>query len=153
MIAIVRVRGSARMSKDLKKTLEIMNLKHCNNLALLKESPGAKAMIQKVKDFTAFGEINAGTMELLLEKRARLAGEKRIDEKFLKAKKFSSKKELAQAIIAGKASLKELGIKKIFRLNAPRKGFERKGVKKQFSLGGALGYRGEKINELIQRMA
>lgn len=42
--------------------------------------------------------------------------------------------------------------KKFFRLQPPRKGFERKGTKKSFSIGGALGYRGEKINELIKRM-
>ncbi|MGB9748245.1 MAG: uL30 family ribosomal protein [Candidatus Woesearchaeota archaeon] len=47
--------------------------------------------------------------------------------------------------IAKKSSL-------IFRLNPPRKGFERKGIKKPFNLGGAYGYRGEKINELIKRM-
>lgn len=42
--------------------------------------------------------------------------------------------------------------KKFYRLAPPRKGFERKGIKKSFSVGGALGYRGEKINELITRM-
>ncbi|MEM2121572.1 MAG: uL30 family ribosomal protein [Candidatus Woesearchaeota archaeon] len=40
----------------------------------------------------------------------------------------------------------------IFRLNPPRKGFERKGIKKPFNLGGAYGYRAEKINDLIRRM-
>lgn len=42
--------------------------------------------------------------------------------------------------------------KKFFRLHPPRKGFERKGTKKTFSVGGALGYRGNKINDLIKRM-
>ena len=42
--------------------------------------------------------------------------------------------------------------KKFFRLQPPRKGFERKGIKKPFSVGGALGYRGEKISDLIKRM-
>ncbi len=42
--------------------------------------------------------------------------------------------------------------KLIFRLNPPRGGFERKGIKTPFTLGGALGFRGEKINELIKRM-
>ncbi len=42
--------------------------------------------------------------------------------------------------------------KKFFRLQPPRKGFERKGIKKAFSVGGALGYRGDKINDLIKRM-
>jgi large subunit ribosomal protein L30 len=32
------------------------------------------------------------------------------------------------------------------------KGFERGGIKKPFSMGGSLGYRKNKINELIRRM-
>jgi len=39
-----------------------------------------------------------------------------------------------------------------YRLNNPLKGHGRKGIKKPFSVGGALGYRGEKINDLIKRM-
>ncbi len=42
--------------------------------------------------------------------------------------------------------------KKFFRLNAPKKGFGRKGVKVSFSKKGALGYRADKINDLIKRM-
>lgn len=37
-------------------------------------------------------------------------------------------------------------------LNPPRRGFGRKGVKIPFRLGGALGDRGEKMNDLILRM-
>ncbi len=39
-----------------------------------------------------------------------------------------------------------------FRLNPPSKGYGRKGIKIAFSQGGALGYRGEKINDLVKRM-
>lgn len=39
-----------------------------------------------------------------------------------------------------------------YHLNPPLGGFERKGIKKPFSKGGALGERGTKINLLIQRM-
>ena len=42
--------------------------------------------------------------------------------------------------------------KLIFRMNPPRGGFERKGIKTPFKLGGALGNRGSKINDLIKRM-
>ncbi len=43
-------------------------------------------------------------------------------------------------------------LKKYFSLNPPRGGFERKGTKKGFNAGGALGNRKEKINDLIKRM-
>jgi large subunit ribosomal protein L30 len=39
-----------------------------------------------------------------------------------------------------------------FALHPPRGGFERKGIKMPFKLGGAYGYRAEKINDLIKRM-
>ena len=41
---------------------------------------------------------------------------------------------------------------KIFRLNPPRKGYGRKGVKIPFRMGGAYGDRKEKINDLLTRM-
>ena len=43
-------------------------------------------------------------------------------------------------------------VKKFFRMHPPRGGFERKGIKVPFNQGGALGYRGEKMNDLIKRM-
>ncbi|MBW2970579.1 hypothetical protein KY320_00300, partial [Candidatus Woesearchaeota archaeon] len=43
-------------------------------------------------------------------------------------------------------------LKPYFRLSPPRGGFERKGVKNSFKSGGAAGYRGSKMNELIKRM-
>lgn len=42
--------------------------------------------------------------------------------------------------------------RQFFRLHPPRGGFERKGIKVPFSRGGAYGYRGKEINELIRRM-
>jgi large subunit ribosomal protein L30 len=41
---------------------------------------------------------------------------------------------------------------KVFRLSPPKKGFGRKGIKWSFVNKGALGYRGDKINDLIKRM-
>ena len=43
-------------------------------------------------------------------------------------------------------------LKRFFRLAPPVGGFERKGIKKTFNIGGVLGYRGDKINALIKRM-
>jgi large subunit ribosomal protein L30 len=41
---------------------------------------------------------------------------------------------------------------KYFRLSPPRGGFERKGIKVSYSQGGALGYRGKEMAELLKRM-
>ena len=56
------------------------------------------------------------------------------------------------------ATLKELQEKRgtegsnVYHLQSPKGGFERKGIKKPFNLGGALGNRKEKINDLIKNM-
>ncbi|MBU0461235.1 MAG: uL30 family ribosomal protein [Nanoarchaeota archaeon] len=47
---------------------------------------------------------------------------------------------------------KEGKLKSYFRLNPPRGGFERKGIKKAYSIGGALGYRGKEMALLINKM-
>ena len=39
-----------------------------------------------------------------------------------------------------------------FNLNPPKGGFERKGIKTSYTLGGALGNRKEAINDLIKKM-
>ncbi|HIH21258.1 MAG: 50S ribosomal protein L30 [Candidatus Diapherotrites archaeon] len=152
MIAIVRVRGSIGTRWDIKKAFRLLRLKTCNQLSLLPESKQAFGMIRKVQDYATFGKISEKTLARLLEKRARLAGNKRLSLEALKEKKTASFEELAKKIIEGKSALKDFGIKPVFRLSPPKKGFERQGIKKPFKLGGALGDRGEKINELIERM-
>ncbi|MBI4145708.1 uL30 family ribosomal protein [Candidatus Woesearchaeota archaeon] len=47
--------------------------------------------------------------------------------------------------------LKKKG-ERVARLCPPRKGYGRKGVKVAFARGGALGNRGEKMNDLVKRM-
>lgn len=41
---------------------------------------------------------------------------------------------------------------KVFHLSPPRGGFERKGLKIPYNVGGAHGYRSKDINDLIKRM-
>lgn len=50
------------------------------------------------------------------------------------------------------AELKKRGEGRIAYLNSPSKGYGRHGIKVPFRHGGALGNRGEKINDLILRM-
>lgn len=149
MIGVVRVRGSIGVSKDIKETLKRLNLNACNQLSLVKEEN--KGMVSMAKNYVSFGEIDSDTLALVLEKRGRLLGDRKISKDFLQKNKFKDFKEMASSVIGGK-SLEDFGVKRVFRLKPPRKGFERKGIKKQFSIGGALGYRGKKINELIKKM-
>ncbi|MFA4907370.1 MAG: 50S ribosomal protein L30 [archaeon] len=153
MYAVIRIRGNTGIRRELARTLDVIGVDRANHLVLVKESNSNAKMIAKAKDYITWGEIDENTLALLLEKRALLAGNKKIGVEFLKKKGFKGFAELAEAVMSGKTGLRELGIKKFFRLHPPRKGFERNGIKKAFPEGGALGYRKSAINKLIEKMA
>ncbi len=119
---VIRVRGLVRVKKDVNHTMDLLGLYRKNYCVLVDQKD--IGMIKKVKDYVTYGEIDKETEDMLIKKR----GEKTKDKEG-----------------------KEI-IKKFFRLNAPKKGFGRKGIKISFLKSGALGYRGEKINDLIKRM-
>lgn len=152
MYAVIRIRGDIGLSKELRYAMKLLRLTRVNHLVLVKEGESNKYSINKVRDYVSYGEIDAATLEKLIEKRGRITGNKRLDEEFLKKNKIKSFKELAEQIISGKKTLMDFKIKPVFRLGPPRKGFERRGIKKSYNIGGALGYRAADINKLILRM-
>lgn len=152
MFAVIRIKGDVDLNNKRKTTLRHLRLFSVNHLALVQEKPNHKKMINLVLDLVTFGEIQEDALALLLEKRAKLKGDKALDAEFLKKNKFASFLETAKAIIAGKTTIETLGIKPVFRLHAPIKGYERAGIKKSYSVGGASGYRAQDINALIKRM-
>ena len=153
MLAIIRIRGEINLSPRIKKTLDLLGLRNVNTCVLVSERNESRKMVDIVKDYVAFGEINEWTTEKLLEKRGRMVGNKKVSETVLKENDCVSFKELSKKIIEKNVGLKNFaGLKPFFRLTPPKKGFERGGIKKAWQAGGALGYRGNEINELLLRM-
>jgi large subunit ribosomal protein L30 len=152
MLAVIRIRGSLNLHPDIRRTLELLSLKEPNHCILLPETDEARKMALKTKDYIAFGEINEATLSKLLQKRGRKKGNKRLGENDLKLMGFSSFNEMAGKLIEKNLRVKDFGVGQVFRLKPPRKGFERKGIKKDFRIGGVLGFRGREINELLQKM-
>ncbi len=139
MYAVIRVRGNISVSPKTKKTLELLNLKAVNNMSIWPENKQALKMIKSVENYVTFGKISEELLKEIIEKK-------------LKKKKLEKDSEkIIKEIIGGK-KLKEFEIENKFNLNPPKKGYGRKGIKKPFGLGGALGDRKEKINDLIKRM-
>lgn len=134
-LAVIRVRGINSVRGDIQDTLASLRLYRKNFCVVLSDSPAMRGMLQKAKDYITWGEVDDKTFMLLVEKRGEHYGG-RTDG-------YHSRKFME---IKGKK------LKPYFRLHPPIGGFERKGIKKAVSIGGALGYRGEKINKLIQRM-
>lgn len=119
-IAVVRIRGTARLLTGIEDTLKMLKLFRKNYCIVVEGTASNMGMIKKCKDYVTYGEIDDETLKQLTEKK----GEKDAEGK----------------------------MKKFFRMDPPRGGFERKGTKKAFQVGGALGYRGDKINLLLKKM-
>ncbi len=152
MYAVIRIRGSVKVKPDHRRTLELLRLDRDNHLVLVREEPAVRKMLEKVAAFVTYGEASAETIAKMVEKRGRLAGDKRLGPEFLKQHKLKDFKELADAVASGKKRPEEFGVKGVFRLNPPSKGFERGGIKTSYNIGGVAGYRGKEINELVARM-
>lgn len=152
MYALVRVRGNVNVRGNIQDTLKMLRLHKVNHCVLLADNPHNAGMIQKVKDFVAYGVINADTLAEILANRGRLEGDVRLtDEYVAENTSYDSIKSLAQAVCDGNATLKDVPkLKPVFRLHPPRKGHA--GIKRTVQQGGALGNHGEDINKLLKKM-
>ncbi len=151
MYAVIRLRGSVKVRREILDTLKMLRLHRVNHCVLVPETKDFKGMLAKVKDYVTYGEINKETLVELLKKRGKLVGNKKLTEEKLKEiTGYESFESFADALLSGKVKLKDFEqIKPVFRLNSPRKGLK---SKKLHWPKGDLGYRGEAINELIARM-
>lgn len=153
MYAAIRIRGEVDVKWEIRDTLELLRLHRANHLVLLPENGTAKGMIKKSNDYLTYGEISEAALAHVIGKRGRLVGDKRLDAAFYAKHKVKGAEEIAKLVLSGKKKLADFGIKPVFRLNPPSKGFERAGIKKGYTEGGVLGYRGKEINKLIEKMA
>ncbi|AXI25221.1 50S ribosomal protein L30 [Methanofervidicoccus sp. A16] len=150
--AVVRVRGRVGVRGDISDTLKMLRLHRVNHCVIVPETDTYKGMLEKVKDYVTYGEIDKDTLIKLILKRGRLPGDRRISEEKIEELMGMSVEELSEKIIKGEILLKNTPLKPVFRLHPPRKGYDKAGIKKPFSVGGALGYRGREINKLLERM-
>ena len=138
-LAVIRVRGLTGIRVAVEDNLKMLRLYKKNYCCVLPNTPIYAGMLNKAKDYITWGEINDETFNVLIKKRG---------EEF-KGREHDNKKKIAYSDFF---IINNQKIKKYFRLNPPRKGFERKGIKHSYQQGGALGYRGTAINDLIKRM-
>ena len=94
MYAVIRIRGSVGVKKEINDTLDMLKLKSVNNCVVLPETDVYLGMLKKSKDYITWGKIDKKTFTKLLEKRSNVK-----EEDFEKEKP-------------------------VFRLNPPRGGFK-----------------------------
>ena len=150
--AVIRVRGQPDVNRDIEFTMGLLGLNRVNHCVVVPENPSTKGMLQVVKDYCTWGEVNQETLAAMIRARGKLSGDRDITDDYLKEKsEFATVDDMAKAIIENDYKMKDVeAAKPVFRLHPPVKGYE--GNKRSYRNGGALGYRGEAINDLINRM-
>ena len=151
---VIRARSDRGVTKKIRDTMLMLNLTRVNHATLIPDTVTYSGMLQKSKDYITWGEVDAETIENLLKERGRMVGDKPVDDATIKAaSNYNTVAAFAKAMAAGKATMKDVdGLKPIFRLHPPRGSKGWGGIKRAFTIGGALGFRGEAISVLVGRM-
>ena len=130
----------------------MLHLTRNNYAVLVENSPSFVGMIRAAQNYVTWGEASKETVSMLLTRKGRLAGNKKITDEYVQKAGYNSLEELADALFNCKVAHWKLpNVQPVFRLHPPSKGFKGN-IKKGYTAGGELGYRGEKINDLIRRM-
>jgi large subunit ribosomal protein L30 len=146
---VVRVRGSIHAKHEIGETLRFLHLTRPNHATVVPEDASFRGMLTRVQGYVTWGETDEETVGLLLAARGRspegrpLAGEGRAPGAPVDTG------TLARSVVTGGLP-RAAGVRPLFRLRAPKGGW--RSTKKPFTLGGALGYRGRAINDLVRRM-
>ncbi len=154
LYAIIRIRGTVDVHPKVESTLRMLRLVRKFHAVLYPKNPTIDGMLEVVKDWVTWGEIERDVLKELILKRGRLVGNKRITEEAIKKIfKVNSIDELVDALLEGRILWHKYDeyVKPVFRLHPPRGGFKGS-IKKPYKTGGELGYRGKEVNELLRRM-
>ena len=131
---VIRARSDRGVTRKIRETMAMLNLTRVNHATIVMDNPSYRGMLHKSKDYITWGEVDAKTIEKLIKERGRMSGDKPVTDSTVK--EFSNFN----------------GIKPIFRLHPPRGSKGWGGIKRAYTVGGALGFRGEAIGDLADRM-
>ncbi len=70
-IAVIRIKGRVGLNKDVNETLNRLRIRKKYSCVVLKGTPEEMGMIQKLRDFIAYGEIKDEVYKELVSKRGK----------------------------------------------------------------------------------
>ena len=151
---VVRVRSGIKVRHDIKETMQYLNLTRVNHATIVPKNDTTIGMLKKAKDYITWGHADEGTLTTLLGERGRLIGNKPLNDTVVKENSaYDSIASLASALAKGEDTIKAVeGLKPVLRLHPPRGSKGWGGIKRHYSIGGALGHRKDGIDPLIERM-
>ncbi len=140
MIAVIRIHGMIKVNEKVSEAMHRLRLRKKYTCVIVDEkTPEIAGVIQKIRSFVAYGEIDEKTLAELIKIRGKMIGDSQ--------GKVKDADKAAKEVLAGK-KLEELKIKPWFGLHPARGGID---TKHHFP-EGVLGNHGKEINKLIQRM-
>lgn len=136
---VVRMRGTVNVPHWAKTTLNLLHLERKFRATIIPARENTKGMLDKIKHYVSWQEVDSAIIKELLEKKARKEGYKKITSEDIVKLGFKSSEDLAKSLTEGTASLSKLKpLKPWFALSPPRHGFKRN-TKKMYGEGGILG--------------
>lgn len=148
---VVRIRGQADVPHWATNTMRLLKLEKKFRATIIPAKENTLGMLNKIKHYISWQEIDVSTTKELLDKKGRKSGYKKITPEDLSEIGFKTIDELATSLTEGKSSLSKLKpLKPWFALAPPKHGFKRS-TKKLYGQKGVLGYNKE-LNTLIRSM-
>lgn len=136
---VVRIKGQADVPHWAETTLRLFKLEKKYRATILPSKENTLGMLNKVKHYVAWNEIDSEIATELLEKKGRKSGYRRISESDLVKTEYGTIGGLATALVEGRVSMNKAGpLKPWFALAPPRHGFK-KSTKRMYGEKGILG--------------
>ena len=148
---VVRIKGQADVPYWATHTMTLLKLDKKYRATILPAKENTLGMLNKVKHYVSWIELDSSLAKELIDKKARKSGYQKITDEDLKALGFANSDELATALTDGKATLSKLKpLKPWFALSPPRYGFKRS-TKRLYGQKGVLGQNKE-LGTLVRNM-
>jgi len=136
---VVRMRGTVNVPHWARTTLDLLHLDKKFRATIIPAKDNTKGMLDKIKHYVSWQELDVSTTKELLEKKARKGGYQKITVEDITKLGFKNTDELATSLVEGTATLSKLKpLKPWFALSPPKNGFKRN-TKKMYGEGGILG--------------
>jgi large subunit ribosomal protein L30 len=104
MYAVVRLRGDVRVRPEIQDTLKMLRLHSVNHCVVIGETPHYKGMVQKTKDYIAWGTTDAESLTTLLSLRGRIEGGERLTQEYMDECELGPVSDFAEKVCSGDAS-------------------------------------------------
>ena len=148
---VLRIKGQVDVPHWADTTLKLLKLEKKFRATIIPAKENTLGMLNKVKHYVSWQEIDPTLAKELLDKKGRKSGYQKITPEDLTEIGFKSTEELAAALAEGKTSLSKLKpLKPWFALSPPKHGFK-KSTKRMYGQKGVLGQNKE-LENIVRNM-